>query len=415
MEVWRAWDELLGRPVAVKLLPSAHTDLRRAFQEAVNRAAGLSHPALEMVYDGDQARDASGRLVSYVVTEFLDGETLAERLRHRPLSVPETIGVCARIAAALDAAHRAGVAHGDLNPGKVMLVCGDVKVVDTGIGGIVRRARNASGPSGAAGRRRAAVLAPSTGAQSQAGDVRALGVIISTCLPAGTSGEPAFIAARCLDATAVDGPSATEIAALLAQDDDGPANAVFAPRKGLANDPVQPTLPFHDHRTHDHRTHDHRTKALRLPPPPRRHAAGVRLAAVALVVAIPVTAAVAILVSAPRSPVIVAPQPPAKTSRTPPREPGAREVTDALGRLRPIVSRGYTSGEIRSDVAIDLNDQITNLENALASDRDGEVRRRAVNRRIALLQDEIVARQRERGLSRDVAAELNRVLATIQA
>ncbi|WP_171064357.1 protein kinase domain-containing protein [Actinomadura soli] len=386
MEVWRAWDELLGRPVAVKLLASARADLRRAFQEGVNRAAGLSHPALETVYDSDQTRDASGRPVSYVVTEFLDGETLADRLRQGPLTVSETIGVCARIAAALDAAHKAGVTHGDLSPGKVMLAGGDVKVLDTGIGGIVRGAREASG------RRKAAAKAVNVAVE--AGDVRALGVLISACLPAGTSGDAASIAARCLGATAVDGPFAAEIAGLLGRDDGGPANAVFAPRKGPANaDPAYATQPFHDHRT----------KAFRLPTP-RHRSAGVRLAAIALVVAIPVTAAVAILMSAPRAPVIV-----------PPREPGVSEVADAAGRLRPIVSRGYTSGEIRSDVAIDLNDRITNLENALASGRDRAGRRRAVNRRIALLRDEIVARQRERTLSRDVAAELTRVLATVQA
>jgi serine/threonine-protein kinase len=133
------------------------------------------------------------------------------------------------------------------------------------------------------------------------------------------------------------------------------------------------------------------------------------------VVAIPATAAAAILVSAPRTPVTVPPPartdaaaPPATSPPTPPRtDPG---VTSALGRLRPIVSRGYTSGEIRSDVAIDLNNVITNLENDLTS-----ARRVDVNQRIALLQDKIVTRQRERGLSPDLADELNRVLATIQA
>ncbi|MFI0410119.1 protein kinase [Actinomadura sp. 3N508] len=378
LEVWRAWDELLGRPVAVKLLTSARGDLRRAFREGVNRAAGLSHPALETVYDSDQTRDASGRPVPFVVTEFLDGETLAGRLRHGPLSASEALGVCAQIAAALDAAHKAGVTHGNLEPGKVFLVRGDVKVVDIGIGGIVRSDRS---DRNVRGRR----------VPDQAADVRALGAILSACLPAGASGEPAAIVARCLGATAVGGPSATEIAGLLRRGDGGPANAVFAPRRARANGgPAHATLPFHDRRT----------KVL--PPPSSRHrAAGARLGAVALAVAIPVTAAVAILVSAPRTPALA----------PPPRA----EASDALGRLRPIVSRGYTSGEIRSDVAIDLNDQITNLENALASGRGGEVRRRAVNRRIALLQDEIVARRRDRGLSPDVAAELNRVLATIQA
>ncbi len=91
MEVWRARDELLDRPVAVKLLTPARVGLHPAFQRGVNRAAGLSCPALETIFDSDQTRDASGRLISYLVTEFLDGTTSrtgsagpAHRLRDRP-------------------------------------------------------------------------------------------------------------------------------------------------------------------------------------------------------------------------------------------------------------------------------------------------------------------------------------------
>jgi serine/threonine-protein kinase len=385
MEVWRAWDELLGRPVAVKLLTPERADLRRSFQEGVNRAAGLSHGVLETVYDSDRTRDASGRLASFVVTEFLSGETLADRLRRGPLTASETADVCGQIAGALEAAHTAGVPHGDLRPGKVMLLCDEVKVVDTGIGGIVRCAR------GPAGRGTGLALA----AEAKAADVRALGTVIASCLGPGASGELSALAARCLGA---DAPSATEIADLLARD-DGPPNAVFtAPPSAAPRD-------------------DRRTRAMRPPPAPRPRPrrTGVRFAAAALVVAIPATAAAAILVSAPRTPITVPPPartdaaaPPTTSPSTPPRtDPG---VTSALGRLRPIVSRGYASGEIRSDVAIDLNNVITNLENDLTS-----ARRVDVNQRIALLQDKIVTRQRERGLSPDLADELNRVLATIQA
>lgn len=389
MEVWRAWDELLGRRVAVKLLTPDRADLRRAFQEGVNRAAGLSHAVLETVYDSDQTRDASGRLASFVVTEYLDGETLADRLGRGPLTASEAADVCGQIAAALEAAHAAGVPHGDLEPGKVMLTCDEVKVVDMGIGGIVRDARDPAEP----GTRLALA------ADAKAADVRALGAVIGSCLAPGASGELSALAARCLGA---DAPSAGEIADLLAGD-DGPPNAVFA-----APGAVPPT--------------EQRTRTMRPPPAPRprrRGRTGVRLAAAALVVAIPGTAAAAILVSAPRSPVTVPlptrtgaaapPSAPPTTPRTGPRatDPG---VTSALGRLRPIVSRGYASGEIRSDVAIDLNNVITNLENDLTSDRKVDV-----NRRIASLQDKIVTRQRERGLSPDLADELNRVLATIQA
>ncbi|MGW2311452.1 protein kinase domain-containing protein [Actinomadura luteofluorescens] len=368
MEVWRAWDELLGRPVAVKVPAPAGTGPQRGFRRGVNRAAALSHAALETVFDSDQTRDASGRLASFVVTEFLVGDTLTDRLRRGPLDVPEAASVCGQIAGALEAVHAAGVTHGDLKPDRVVLVHGDaglnVKVVDTGIGGVVRA---------------------SAGDGTEAADVRALGVIIAACLAPGASGELSALAARCMGP---DAPSAAEVAALLARD-EGPPNAVFA---------APPN--------------DHRTGAL--PPPPRR--GNARLAALALVVAIPVTAAAAVLLSAPRSPVALpapartsaAPPAPAPTFR-PPQSATAPRVTDALGRLRPIVSRGYAAGEIRSDVAIDLDNVITNLENDLTADRNVDV-----GGRIAELHDKILTRRRERALSPELAEELNRVLATVQ-
>lgn len=391
-EVWRAWDELLGRPVAVKLLASARTDLHRAFQKGVNRAAGLSHAALETVYDSDQTRDVSGRLVSYVVTEFLSGETLAERLRLGPLSASETAGICAQVAGALRTAHRAGVPHGDLTTGEIVLFCGDVKVVDTGLAGIVRGARGTSGHDRTPGTAESAV------AEAKASDVRALGAVIAACLPAGPPADLAALAARCASATAEHGPSMNEIAALLTREDE-PPNAVFSTVRRAPSP-------------------EDRTRTLRPIARPRRYGRHARLAALALVIAIPATAAAAMLVSAPRAPVTVVPAPSQPRADGPPAPapPAARGgratetgVTDALGRLRPIVSRGYSSGEIRSDVAIDLNNVITNLEDDLTSDRAVDVAQR-----IGLLREKIVTRERERGLSPGLADELDRVLATVQ-
>ncbi|MEV3919850.1 hypothetical protein [Actinomadura coerulea] len=370
-EVWRAWDELLGRPVAVKAPAPAGPVARRGFRQGVNRAAALSHAALETVFDSDQTRDASGRLAAFVVTEFLAGETLADRLRRGPLAVPEAAAVCGRIAEALEAAHTAGVTHGDLTPDRVMLADEDagagVKVVDTGIGGVLRA------PPGGGG---------------ETADVRALGAVIAACVAPGASEELSVLAARCMGP---DAPSAAEVAALLTRD-GGPPGVV--PPGGHP--------------------------AGVLPPPPPRPAparrGNARFAALALVTAIPVTAAAAVLLSAPRSPAAVpapartsaAPAAPAPELRTPP--PDAPRVTGALGRLRPIVSRGSAAGEIRSDVAIDLGNVITNLENDLAADRDVDLAAR-----IAELHTKIVTRLRERGLSPGLAGELNRVLATVRA
>ncbi|GAA1783527.1 protein kinase domain-containing protein [Actinomadura chokoriensis] len=398
MEVWRARDELLDRPVAVKLLTPARAGLRPAFQQGVTRAAGLSHPALETIFDSDQTRDASGRLTSYLVTEFLDGTTLADRLRRGPLTAYETAEVCGQVASALDLAHTAGVAHGDLRPGKVVLLPDEVRLVDTGIGGIVRSAR---GPEAAAPAAEPAATA----------DIRALGALISACVTPGASEELSVLVARCLSR---EPPSARQIADLLTCDEDAPPNHCFTAPAPLV--PPRRTTTLRPPRPDALHSPPRLTQAPR--PPVRRHAARrVRLAASALVVVVPVSAAAAILASAPRTPVSVSPPLPgdaaapsasAAPDRTPAVEPAG--VRGALGRLRPIVSRGYASGEIRSDVAIDLTNVITNLENDLTSDRDVDV-----GRRVAQLHDKIDTRRRERALTPGLADELNRVLATIRA
>ncbi|HEY8482928.1 MAG TPA: protein kinase [Spirillospora sp.] len=391
MEVWRAWDELLGRPVAVKLLSPAHTGLHRAFEHGVNQAAGLSHPAVETVFDSDRTRDASGRLVPYVVTEFLDGETLEVRLRRGPLTASETTRIVAEIAEMLKAAHLVGVPHGDLSTAKIHLVHGDVKVADMGIGGVVRSVREPSGDGTAPVTSGAAVE------EAKASDVRGLGAVIAACLPARAPAELAALAERCAAATAGNGPSAGEVADLVAPDDE-PPNTVFGTVR--AADPSR----------------DERTRTLG--PLSRPLGGRVRPAGLALAIAVPVTAAAAMLasalVSAPRDPVAV-PTPPRTQAAVPPppaydKAPArTTAVTEALGRLRPIVHRGYSSGQIRPDVAIDLNNVITNLENELTSDQDVDV-----EQRIGLLRDKIATREREQALSPDLAAELTGVLATIQ-
>ncbi|WP_131939600.1 protein kinase domain-containing protein [Actinomadura bangladeshensis] len=401
MEVWRARDELLDRAVAVKLLTPARAGLHPAFQQGVNRAAGLSHPVLETIFDSDQTRDASGRLTSYLVTEFLDGTTLADRLRRGPLTAYETAEVCGRVASALDLAHTAGVAHGDLRPGKVVLLPDEVRLVDTGIGGIVRSAR---GPEAAA---------PTTEPGATA-DIRALGALISACVTPGASEELSALVARCLSR---EPPSARQIAGLLTREDDAPPNHFFTAPAHLAA-PRRTKAPGPPSRRSDALHSPPRpTKALR--PPSRRPAARrVRPAVLALAVVVPVSAAAAILASAPRAPVPVAtpvpdasaPSATAAPGRPPAVEPAGTRVRGALGRLRPIVSRGYASGEIRPDVAIDLNNVITNLENDLTADRNVDV-----GGRVAQLHDKIDTRRREQALTPDLADELNRVLATIRA
>jgi serine/threonine-protein kinase len=401
MEVWRARDELLDRPVAVKLLTPARAGLHPAFQQGVNRAAGLSHPVLETIFDSDQTRDASGRLTSYLVTEFLDGTTLADRLRRGPLTAYETADVCGQVAAALDVAHTAGVTHGDLGPGKVVLLPDEVRLVDTGIGGIVR------------GARRPAAATPTTEPAATA-DIRALGALISACVAPGASEELSALVARCLS---LEPPSARQIADLLTRD-DAPPNHCFTVPAPLAPPRRTKTLRPPSRRLGAPHSPPRPTKAQR--PPSRPHAARrVRPAVLALVVVVPVSVAAAILASAPRTPVSVSPPvsggaaaPSASEApgRSPAVEPAGTRVRGALGRLRPIVSRGYAAGEIRSDVALDLTNVITDLENDLTADRNVDV-----GRRVAQLHDKIDTRRRERALTPGLADELNRVLATVRA
>ncbi|NMO52811.1 serine/threonine protein kinase [Actinoplanes sp. TBRC 11911] len=127
-DVWRADDELLGRPVAVKLPNGAHVAWREA-----RMAAKLSHPSIAAVHDYREAVRPDGTVAPFVVLELLAGETVAARLVRDPLSLDEAARVGAAVAGALAAAHAGGVVHRDIKPGNVMLTPNGVKILDFGI------------------------------------------------------------------------------------------------------------------------------------------------------------------------------------------------------------------------------------------------------------------------------------------
>ncbi len=132
-EVWRATDTLLERSVAVKLLREALTDdpvVAERFRREALTAAQLSHPNMAGVYDYVKDNGRRG-----IVMEFVDGETLADRLaRDGRLDARESVRVASGVLSALQAAHDAGVIHRDVKPGNVMLTAaGGVKVTDFGI------------------------------------------------------------------------------------------------------------------------------------------------------------------------------------------------------------------------------------------------------------------------------------------
>jgi pimeloyl-ACP methyl ester carboxylesterase/predicted Ser/Thr protein kinase len=130
-EVWRARDARLERDGAVKVLtPTASDDAeaRERFKQEARAVAALSHPHICMVHDV-----GSDDGVDFIVMEFVQGSTLAERLRAGALPLPEAIRSGIEIAEALHEAHQAGIVHRDLKPANVMMTTRGVKLLDFGV------------------------------------------------------------------------------------------------------------------------------------------------------------------------------------------------------------------------------------------------------------------------------------------
>jgi serine/threonine protein kinase/Tol biopolymer transport system component len=129
-EVYRAKDTRLDRTVAIKVLPDhlSSPEARQRFEREAKTISQLSHPHICALYDvGHQDG------VEYLVMEYLDGETLGERLVRGPVPLDQSIRFGIQMAEALDRAHRAGVVHRDLKPGNVMLTRSGVKLLDFGL------------------------------------------------------------------------------------------------------------------------------------------------------------------------------------------------------------------------------------------------------------------------------------------
>jgi serine/threonine protein kinase len=138
-EVYRARDTKLGRDVALKILAGAYTqdqDRIRRFRQEATAASALNHPGILTIHE---AGDADG--CQFIATEFVDGETLRQILNQRgrvPLN--EALAIAAQVAAALVAAHKAGIVHRDIKPENVMVrPDGYVKVLDFGIAKLTQR------------------------------------------------------------------------------------------------------------------------------------------------------------------------------------------------------------------------------------------------------------------------------------
>jgi eukaryotic-like serine/threonine-protein kinase len=138
-EVYSARDTRLDRIVAIKVLPSHRSDevdARERFEREGRAIAVLNHPHICQLYDvGTQGP------VHYLVLEFLEGETLADRLVRGPFLLNELLRYAQEVTDALDTAHRRGIIHRDLKPGNIFLTThGESKVLDFGLAKLVAEA-----------------------------------------------------------------------------------------------------------------------------------------------------------------------------------------------------------------------------------------------------------------------------------
>ncbi len=138
-ETYLAEDAALGRRVALKLLPAAFgKDARRVrrFVEEARAASALNHPGIVTVYGAGVFEGQR-----YIATEFIDGETVRQRLANGPLPAAAALDIAIQTAAALEAAHGAGIIHRDIKPENIMIRRdGFVKIIDFGIAKPVEQA-----------------------------------------------------------------------------------------------------------------------------------------------------------------------------------------------------------------------------------------------------------------------------------
>jgi eukaryotic-like serine/threonine-protein kinase len=188
--VWRAFDEVLSRSVAIKLLhphlAGDPTTVERFRLESIN-AARLTHPNVVQIYDTGQEGD-----IVFLVMEYVDGPSLRDILADRGALEPSVVAALGeQVASALGEAHAQGVVHRDVKPANILLTSdGVAKVTDFGIAkALSGNQATLTGPGTVVGT--AAYVAPEQlggGPVDARADVYALGVVLHECL----TGKPAF-------------------------------------------------------------------------------------------------------------------------------------------------------------------------------------------------------------------------------
>src|SRR6266478_2194647 len=130
-EVYRARDTRLSRDVAIKVLPahlSSNAEAKQRLEREAHAISALNHPNICTLYDVGHQNGTD-----YLVMEYLEGVTLADRLSGGPLPVAQVLKYGVEICEGLERAHRTGVVHRDLKPGNIMLTKTGAKLMDFGL------------------------------------------------------------------------------------------------------------------------------------------------------------------------------------------------------------------------------------------------------------------------------------------
>src|SRR6185503_10474730 len=141
-EVYRARDTRLDRIVAIKVLLSrlsSDPDLKQRLGREARAISSLNHPHICALYDIGTQED-----IDFLVMEYLEGQTLADRLQKGALPIEQVLKIGIEIADALDKAHRQGLVHRDLKPGNIMLTKAGAKLMDFGLARALPASRSMS-------------------------------------------------------------------------------------------------------------------------------------------------------------------------------------------------------------------------------------------------------------------------------
>jgi Tol biopolymer transport system component len=189
--VYKGEDVRLGRKVAFRFLGeagAAHPGALEQFKREARAASALEHPHIAVIYE---IGEWEGK--TFLVREMLEGESLSHRLAERPFSFPEILDLGAQLADALEAAHQAGLFHGNFKPGEIFLTRrGVAKVLDFGLSRLLRESSSAErGPSPAAKASMASYASPEQ-LRGEQGDARSDLFSLGAVLYEMAARQPAF-------------------------------------------------------------------------------------------------------------------------------------------------------------------------------------------------------------------------------